>query len=87
MAILDRWLPADRLTGGIHGVGSVLLLGGILLIVLGLLGGSPEPLDQPFDDSGLIHVGVVYALLPGAALLLVSWALSRWGGSRWVLRR
>jgi hypothetical protein len=48
---------------------------------LGQLSGSPEPLNEPLDNLGLIHQGGEYALA-GAALLAVSWALRRLLGRR-----
>ena len=60
---------------------AVLLIGGIVLLLLGLLGGSPEPLNETRFDFGLIHQGVVYALV-GAALRVGSWALRRLLGRR-----
>jgi hypothetical protein len=76
MANLDRWLPIDLLIEVTNGIGSVLLVGGILLLLLGLLGGSPLPLDEPFDNGGLIGQGFGYAPA-GAALLVGGWLLRR----------
>ena len=56
-------------------IGGVLLL--VLLLLLGVLSGSPEPLA----NFGLIEQGGEYALI-GAALYAGSWALRRLLGRR-----
>jgi hypothetical protein len=33
------------------------LVGGVLLLLLGVLSGSPEPLDEPLNNIGLIEQG------------------------------
>ena len=43
--ILDEWHPGDLLIAALRACGVVLLIGGVLLILLlGLLGGSPDRL-------------------------------------------
>jgi hypothetical protein len=79
--ILDEWRPIDLLTAGMRACGSVALVGGIALLLLGLLGGSPEPLDEARFSFGLIDQGVEYALA-GMALLVSSWVLRRSIGRR-----
>ena len=65
-AILDEWRPGDLLIAALRVCGVVLLIGGIVLLLIGLLGGSPKPLGQPFNLD-LIKQGVGYALA-GVAL-------------------
>jgi drug/metabolite transporter (DMT)-like permease len=79
--ILDEWRPGDLLIEALRVCGGVLLIGGLLVLLLGVLGGSPEPLDESFDELGLIDQGVIYALV-GAALYAASWALRRLLGRR-----
>ena len=79
--ILDEWHPADLLIAALRACGIVLLIGGVVLVVLGLLGGSPEPLDETRFNLGLINQGTVYALV-GAAVRAASWALRRLLGRR-----
>jgi hypothetical protein len=74
--ILDEWHPGDLLIAALRACGFVLLIGGIVLILLGLLGGSPQPLDETRFNFGLIDQGVEYALI-GVALRAASWALRR----------
>jgi hypothetical protein len=64
--ILDEWRPGDLLIAALRVCGVVLLIGGIVLLLIGVLGGSPKPLNQPFNLD-LIEQGVGYALA-GAAL-------------------
>jgi hypothetical protein len=59
----------------------VLLIGGVFLIVLGHLGGSPDRLYETRFNLDLIDQGVVYAFV-GAALRPASWALRRLLGRR-----
>jgi drug/metabolite transporter (DMT)-like permease len=79
--ILDEWRPGDLLIEALRVCGGVLLIGGLLVLLLGVLGGSPEPLDEQFDELGLIDQGVIYALV-GAALYAGGWALRRLLGRR-----
>ena len=79
--ILDEWRPGDLLIEALRVCGSVALIGGILLLLLGVLSGSPEPLDEPLNNFGLIDQGGGYALA-GAVLYAGSWALRRWVGRR-----
>ena len=74
--VLDEWHPGDLLIAALRACGIVLLIGGIVLILLGLLGGSPDRLNLDLIDQG-----VVYALA-GAALRASSWALRRVLGRR-----
>ena len=69
---LDEWRPGELLIYVLHFCGVVALVGGVLLALLGVLGGSPAPLDAPYDNLGLIQRGGEIAVA-GA----VSWALSR----------
>jgi hypothetical protein len=73
---LDEWRPGDLLIAALRACGVVLLIGGVLLILLGLLGGSPDRLYETRFNLDLIEQGVAYALL-GAALRAASWALRR----------
>jgi hypothetical protein len=52
------------------------VVGGVVLLLLGVLSGSPEPLDEPLNNIGLIEQGSQYAVA-GAALWAISWALRR----------
>jgi hypothetical protein len=52
---LDEWHPGDLLIEVLRFCGVVGLVGGVLLALLGVLSGSPEPLAEPFDNLGLIH--------------------------------
>jgi hypothetical protein len=79
--ILDEWHPGDLLIAALRACGFVLLVGGIVLLLLGLLGGSPEPLAVTRFDFDLVHQGVEYALI-GVALRAGSWALRRLLGRR-----
>jgi hypothetical protein len=74
--ILDEWRPGDLLIAALRACGVVLLIGGVLLILLGLLSGSPDPFYETRFNLDLIDQGVAYALL-GAALRAASWALRR----------
>jgi hypothetical protein len=80
-ALLDEWRPGDLLIEALRIGGGVLLIGGVVLALLGVLGGSPEPLEEPLNDFGLIDRGGKYALI-GAALYAGSWALRRLLGRR-----
>ena len=66
--ILDEWRPGDLLIAALRVCG--------VLLLIGVLGGSPKPLDQPVNFD-LIKQGVGYALA-GAVLRAGSWALRRW---------
>ena len=79
--ILDEWRPGDLLIYVLRFCGLVALVGGVLLALLGVLGGSPEPLNEPLDNFGLIDQGGEYALA-GAVLWAASWALRRLLGRR-----
>jgi drug/metabolite transporter (DMT)-like permease len=79
--ILDEWRPGDLLIEALRFCGLVALVGGVLLALLGVLGGSPKPLQQPLNNFGLMEQGGLYALA-GAALYAVSWALRRLLGRR-----
>jgi hypothetical protein len=79
-SLLDEWRPRDLLVEAVRVCGLVALAGGLLLVVFGVLGGSPEPLGEP-RDVGLIEQGVEYAIT-GAALYASSWWLRR----RWLRR-
>ena len=59
----------------------MLLIGGVVLILLGLLGGSPDRLYETHFNLSLIERGVECALA-GAALRAASWALRRLLGRR-----
>ena len=72
---LDEWRPGDLLIAALRACGVVLLIGGVLLL-LGLLGGSPDRLYETRFNLDLIEQGVAYALL-GAALRVASWVLRR----------
>jgi hypothetical protein len=74
--VFDEWRPGDLLIEVMRFCGSVALVGGGVLLLVGLLGGSPKPLGEPLD-LGLSEQGSEYALA-GAALLAGSWALRRW---------
>jgi hypothetical protein len=73
---LDEWRPGDLLIYVLRFCGLVALVGGVLLAVLGVLSGSPEPLDEAFDDVVLIEQGGEIAFT-GAVLWAASWALRR----------
>jgi hypothetical protein len=73
---LDEWRPGDLLIETLRFCGVVALVGGVLLLLIGLLGGSPEPLNAPLNNFRLIQRGVECALA-GAALYAASWALRR----------
>jgi hypothetical protein len=79
--ILDEWHPGDLVIAALRACGFVLLIGGVVLILVGLLGGSPDRLDETWFNLGLIDQGVIYALV-GAALRAASWALRRLLGRR-----
>jgi hypothetical protein len=79
--IPDEWHPGDLLIGALRFCGLVALAGGVLLVVLGILGGSPEPIEQPLGNFGLIERGGAYAIV-GAALYAGYWALRRLLGRR-----
>jgi hypothetical protein len=71
---LEEWHPGDLLIEALRFFGLVALVGGLLLALLGVLSGSPEPLNEPLDNFGLIQQGGQYAIA-GAALYAASWAL------------
>jgi hypothetical protein len=79
--ILDEWRPGDLLIEGLRACGIVLLIGGIVLILLGLLGGSPDRLYETRFNLDLIDQGVAYGLI-GAVLYAGSWVLRRLLGRR-----
>jgi drug/metabolite transporter (DMT)-like permease len=79
--ILDEWRPGDLLIEALRFCGLVALIGGVLLALLGVLGGSPKPLDEPLGNFNLMEQGSAYALA-GAALYAASWALRRLLGRR-----
>ena len=79
--LFDEWRPGDLLIEALRICGGVLLVGGVLLALLGVLGGSPEPLEEPLANFGLIDQGGEYALI-GAVLYAGSWALRRLLGRR-----
>jgi hypothetical protein len=74
--ILDEWRPGDLLIAALRVCGIVLLIGGVVLILLGLLGGSPDRLYETRFNFDLIDQGVTYALV-GAVLRAASWLLRR----------
>ena len=74
---LDEWRPGDLLIETLRFCGLVALIGGILLLLIGLLGGSPDRLYETLFNLGLIERGGECALA-GAALYASSWALRRW---------
>jgi hypothetical protein len=74
--VFDEWRPGDLLIELMRFCGSVALVGGVLLLLVGFLGGSPKPLGEA-PDLGLSEQGGEYALA-GAVLLAGSWALRRW---------
>jgi hypothetical protein len=79
--VLDEWRPGDLLIEALRFCGLVALVGGVLLALLGVLGGSPKPLEEPLNNFGLIRQGGECALV-GAALCAASWALRRLLGRR-----
>ena len=78
--ILDAWHPGDLLIEALRFCGVVALIGGIVVFLVGLLGGSPD-LHVTRFDLDLTEQGVEYALA-GAALYAASWALRRLLGRR-----
>jgi hypothetical protein len=74
--ILDEWRPGDLLIAALRACGIVLFIGGVLLVLLGLLGGSPDRLYVTRFNFDLIHQGIASALI-GAALRAAGWALRR----------
>jgi hypothetical protein len=78
---LEDWHPGDLLIEVLRFCGLVMLAGGVILGLVGVLGGSPEPVQEPLKDFGLINQGSEYALI-GAVLYAGSWALRRWLGRR-----
>ena len=58
--ILDEWRPGDLLIEALGFCGLVALIGGVLLLLLGVLIGSPEPLEEPLANFGLIEQGGEY---------------------------
>ena len=79
--ILDEWRPGDLLIAALRACVVVLLIGGVVLILLGLLGGSPDRLYETRFNLDLIDQGFAYALV-GAALRAANWALRRLLGRR-----
>ena len=79
--ILDEWRPGDLLIAALRACGIVLLIWGVVLILLGLLGGSPDRLYETRFNLNLIDQGVESAFA-GAALYAASWALRRLLGRR-----
>ena len=79
--VLDEWHPGDLLIAALRACGIVLLIGGVVLILLGLLGGSPDRLYETRFNLDLIDQGAVFALI-GVALRAASWALRRLLGRR-----
>ena len=77
---LDEWRPGDLLIEALRFCGLVALIGGVLLVLLGVLSGSPEPHETRFNFD-LIQQGFEYAVI-GAALYASSWALRRLLGRR-----
>jgi hypothetical protein len=73
--ILDEWRPGDLLIETLRFCGLVALVGGVLVALLGVLSGSPKPLEEPLN-FGLIQQGGEYALA-GAALFAASLVLRR----------
>ena len=55
-ALFDEWRPCDLLIEALRICGGVLLIGGVVLALLGVLGGSREPLEEPLNDFGLMGV-------------------------------
>ena len=78
---LDDWRPGDLLIEALRFFGLVALIGGVLLLLLGLLGGSPDRLYETRFNLDLIDQGAVFALI-GVALRAASWALRRLLGRR-----
>jgi hypothetical protein len=77
---LDEWRPGDLLIEVLRFCGLVALSGGVLLTILGVLGGSPEPLEEPLN-FGLTELSAEIAIA-GAALYVASWAFRRLLGRR-----
>jgi hypothetical protein len=73
---LDEWHPGELVIYVLHFCGVVALVGGVLLALLGVLGGSPARLDAPYDNFALIERGGEIAVA-GAALWAVSLVLRR----------
>jgi hypothetical protein len=73
--ILDEWRAGDLLIDLLRFCGIVALVGGILLILLAVLGGSPELYRTRFDLD-LTELGGLIGIV-GAALWAISWALRR----------
>ena len=71
---LDDWHPGDLLIEVLRFCGLVALAGGVLLALIGVLSGSPEPLEEPIDNVSLIQQGGRY-VNAGAALYAAGWAL------------
>jgi hypothetical protein len=73
---LDDWHHlGDLLIEVLRFCGLVALAGGVLLALLGVLSGSPEPHETRFNLD-LFEQGFKYAVI-GAALYAGSWALRR----------
>jgi hypothetical protein len=56
--ILDEWRPGDLLIAALR-AGVVLPIGGVVLILLGLLGGSPDRLYETRFNLDLIDQGAI----------------------------
>jgi hypothetical protein len=78
---LDEGRPRDLLIEALRFCGLVALIGGVLLLLIGLLGGSPDRLYETRLNLSLIVRGIECALA-GAALYAASWALRRLLGRR-----
>jgi hypothetical protein len=78
--ILDEWRPVDLLIDVLRFCGIVALIGGILLFLLAVLGGSPELYRTRFDLDLTEQGGLI--AIAGAALWAVSLALHRLLGRR-----
>jgi hypothetical protein len=79
--ILDARHPGDLLIEALRFCGVVALIGGVLLALLGVLGGSPDRLYETGFNFDIIDQAALYALV-GAALWAGSWALRRLLGRR-----
>src|SRR6516225_1656387 len=85
--ILDEWHPGDLLIAALRACGIVLLIGGIVLILLGLLGGCPDLLNETRFHLDLRDQGVVYAS-PGRRFARPAGrSAACWGGGEEAPRR
>jgi hypothetical protein len=71
----------DLLIEALRFSGFVALIGGVLLLLIGLLGGSPDRLYETRFNLSLVERGGECALA-GAALYAASWVLPRLLGRR-----